>query len=64
MYYLKIDKMWVSSVYEDNCVVSENMRHGWFNLEDAEEAAKIVARIANCDVLLLKLEVIRAIEAD
>ena len=55
--------MWVSSVYEDNFVVSENMRHGWSNAEDAEEAAKIVARIANRDVLLLKLEVIRAIEA-
>ena len=63
MYYLKIDKMWVPSVYEDNFVVSENMRHGWSNIEGAEEAAKTVARIANRDVLLLKLEVIRAIEA-
>lgn len=61
MYYLKIDKMWVSHVRETDCVISKEMIHGWSNIEDAEEAANIVARITNCDVL--KLEVIRAIEA-
>jgi len=64
MYYLKIGKLWVSDVKENDFLVSENMRHGWSNEESAVESAKIAAKIANTDILLLKLEVIRSIEAD
>lgn len=64
MYYLKIGKMWVSDVGEDQCLMSENMLNGWTYEQDAVSDAKIAARLTGMDVLLLKLEVIRSVEAD
>jgi hypothetical protein len=64
MYYLKIGKLWVSEVKPNSYQSTEHMLYGWSNEEDAVEAAKIVAGISDRDVLLLKLEVIRSIEAD
>ena len=44
--------------------MSENLLNGWTYEQDAVSDAKIAARLTGKDVLLLKLEVIRSIEAD
>jgi len=64
MYYLKIGELWVWEVRTEGYFVSKSMTYGWNNEKDAVDAAKIVAKLSDRDVLLLKLEVIRTIEAD
>lgn len=64
MYYLKIGKLWISDVKENSYYASEHMLHGWSNEDDAIDAAKMAAKVSDRDVLLLKLEVIRSVEAD
>ena len=64
MYYLKIGKLWISNVEKSNCFLSENMIAGWSDEDDAYNSAKIAAELLGRDVLMLKLEVIRSIEAD
>lgn len=63
MYYLKIGKLWVSSVNDDVFHLSKNMIDGWATEEEAVDAAKKAAEMAEEDVLVLKMEIIRAIEA-
>lgn len=56
MYYLKIGKMWVSDVEEDQCLMSENMLNGWTYEQDAVSDAKIAARLTGMDVFYLNLK--------
>lgn len=64
MYYLKIGDLWVWEVSAEGYFVSKAMTYGWNNEKDAVDAAKMVTKLSDRDVLLLKLEVIRSIEAD